>query len=128
MYIHYNPNPDGIYVEDCTVRAISFVTEQDWDTTYIRLFLQGFVMKNMPSVNNVWGSYLASKGFERWTLPDMCPVCYTIREFCKDNPKGTFVLATGSHVVAVKDGDYYDAWDSGNEVPTSVWRRNDGEL
>jgi hypothetical protein len=25
-------------------------------------------------------------------------------------------VGTGTHVVAVIDGDYYDAWDSGNEV------------
>lgn len=26
MYIHTNPNPNGVYVEDCVVRAISIVT------------------------------------------------------------------------------------------------------
>lgn len=80
-------------------------------------------MKNMPSVNKVWGNYLTSIGFIRYMLPDTCPDCYTVREFCQDNPSGTFILATGSHVIAAKDGDYYDAWDSGDELPTSVWRR-----
>jgi hypothetical protein len=39
-----------------------------------------------------------------------------VKEFCYDNPKGSFLVGTGTHVVAVIDGDYYDAWDSGNEV------------
>ena len=80
-------------------------------------------MKNMPSVNKVWGNYLSSIGFERYLLPNTCPECYTVREFCHDNPEGIFILATGSHVIAVIDGNYYDAWDSGDEMPISVWRR-----
>jgi hypothetical protein len=42
---------------------------------------------------------------------------YTIRDFCRDHNKGTYILATGTHVVAVKNGDYIDTWDSGAEIP-----------
>lgn len=80
-------------------------------------------MGNVPVDNSVWEEYLRSIGFRRYILPDTCPRCYTVRDFCYDNPFGTFILATGSHVIAVIDGDYYDTWDSGDEVPTSVWRR-----
>lgn len=123
MYVHANPNPNGIYVEDCVIRAISIATNRSWDEIAIYLFLQAFIMKNMPSVNKVWGTLLTSIGFRQYQLPNTCPDCYTIRDFCEDNPFGVFILATGSHVVAVIDGDYYDAWDSGDELPTSVWRR-----
>lgn len=123
MYIHANPNPNGAYVEDCVIRAIAIATNRSWDETAIYLFLQAFIMKNMPSVNKVWGALLTSIGFRQHALPNTCPDCYTIRDFCIDNPDGIFILATGSHVVAVIDGDYYDAWDSGDELPTSVWRR-----
>lgn len=123
MYIHANPNPNGAYVEDCVIRAIAIATNRSWDETAIYLFLQAFIMKNMPSVNKVWGALLTSIGFRQYALPNTCPDCYTIRDFCIDNPDGIFILATGSHVVAVIDGDYYDAWDSGDELPTSVWRR-----
>ena len=34
-----------------------------------------------------------------------------------DNPEGKYLLATGTHVVTVIDGDYYDTWDSGDEIP-----------
>ena len=54
-------------------------------------------------------------------LPDQCPICYTVEKFCWEHPRGLFLLATGSHVVAVENGDYYDAWDSGNEVPIYYW-------
>ena len=123
MYVHLNPNPNGAYVEDCVIRAIAIATNQSWDEVAIYLFLQAFIMKNMPSVNKVWGTYLTSIGFSQHQLPNICPDCYTVRDFCMDNPYGIFILATGSHVIAVIDGDYYDAWDSGDELPTSVWRR-----
>lgn len=67
MYIHTNPNPNGVYVEDCVVRAISIATGRSWDDIYVHICLQGFIMKNMPSVNRVWGTYLA-KGVGRWKV------------------------------------------------------------
>lgn len=123
MYVHANPNPVGKYVEDCVVRAISIATNRSWDDVYVHICLQGYLMKNMPSVNKVWGAYLTSIGFVKENIIDTCPECYTIRDFCYDNPSGIYILATGSHVVCIKDGNYYDTWDSGDEMPTSVWRR-----
>lgn len=123
MYIHYNPNPIGAYTEDCVPRAISFITGRSWEDVYVALCIQGYLMKNMPSANRVWGLYLESIGYIRERIPETCPNCYTVRDFCADNPFGTYMLSTGSHVVAVFNGDYYDAWDSGDEVPIDVWRR-----
>lgn len=123
MFVPFNPNPNGIYADDCLVRAISLITGKSWDSIYFDLCLQGYLMKNMPSVNKVWGNYLRSIGFVEYPFTRMCSDCYTVRDFCYDNPSGAFILATGSHVIAVIDGDYYDAWDSGDEMPSLVWRR-----
>lgn len=123
MYIHTNPNPNGMYVEDCVVRAIAIATGRSWDDVFLNLCLQAFIMKNMPSVNKVWGTYLKSIGFKPQSLPTNCPDCYTIRDFCEEYREGIYILATGSHVVAVVDGNYCDAWDSGDEMPITVWRR-----
>ena len=38
-YKYYNPNPMARSVGDCTVRAISKATGQDWEETYIGLCL-----------------------------------------------------------------------------------------
>ena len=124
MFIKTNPNPNGLYVEDCVIRAICVATNRSWDDVFVNLCLQAYIMKNMPSVNKVWGTYLSSIGFEQYNLPNACPDCYSVKAFCADNPVGIFILATGSHVVAVIDGDYYDAWDSGDEMPIYVWRRD----
>lgn len=124
MYIHVNPNPVGKYVDDCVIRAIAIATDRSWDDIYIHVCLQGYIMKNMPSVNKVWGTYLSSIGFVNEQLPTNCPNCYTVKEFCEDNPDGgVFILATGSHVVCAIDENYYDTWDSGDELISSVWRK-----
>lgn len=122
-YIFYNPNPKGIKVGDCVIRGLTKILGYSWDAVYAEVMLKGFEMKDMPSANNVWGSYLRSKGFSRYTIPNTCPDCYTVNQFCIDNPVGTFLLATGEHVVAVENGKYYDAWDSGEEVPIYYWRK-----
>lgn len=117
MWVEYNPNPIEKRVGDCVVRAISEVLEQDWEKTFLDLCVQGLMMCDMPSSNSVWAAYLRHKGFKKRIIPDTCPECYTIKDFCEEHPQGKFVLGTGKHAVAVVDGHYYDAWQSGNETP-----------
>lgn len=122
-YVQYNPNPVRKLVGDCVIRAISKTMNKDWEDTYLDIVLQGFLMHDMPSSNDVWGTYLLNNGFRRYVIPDSCPDCYTVSEFVNDNPELTGILATGSHVIAVGDGNYYDTWDSGNEIPIYYWRK-----
>ncbi len=121
MFKFTNPNPAGQLVGDCVIRALSVATKMDWETVFMRVCLQGYLMNDMPSSNAVWGAYLRTLGYRRYTIPNECPDCYKISDFCVDNPKGTFIVATGNHVVTVINGDYYDAWDSGDEVPIYYW-------
>lgn len=116
-FVFYNPNPKGSFVGDCVIRALSKALGANWYETYTELAIQGYAMGDMPSSNSVWGQYLMSKGYRRYIIPNTCPDCYTVRAFCADNPRGKYILATGTHVLTVVDGDYYDSWDSGNEIP-----------
>lgn len=122
-YIYYNPNPSGQRTGDCVIRAIAKVTDTSWEKSYIDLALQGYMMYDLSSNNRVWGSYLESRGFKKRYLPDVCPDCYTVKDFCKDYSKGIYVLATGSHAIAVINGNYYDVWDSGDEVPLYYYKQ-----
>ena len=122
MYKHFNPNPLNNYAGDCTVRAIAKGTGQDWESAYMGLAVKGFEMADMPSSNQVWDAYLRQKGFKRYSVPNECPECYTLRDFCREYPRGMYIVALPSHVVAINDGDYFDAWDSGDEVPSYFWR------
>lgn len=118
----YNPNPFGIKVGDCVIRAISAATNQTWDEAYTGVSFQGFALKDMPSSNHVWGEYLKSQNFERRAIPNTCPDCYTVNDFAEEHPHGVYVLGTGLHAVAVINGEIWDSWDSRNEVPVYYYR------
>lgn len=126
-FVEWNPNPAGRRVGDCAVRAISKALGVDWETAYVMIASNGFSMGDMPSSDSVWGATLRQHGFYRMSIPDTCPDCYSVIDFCNDNPRGTFVLGFGGHVATVVDGDLYDSWDSSSEIPQFVWYRKDGE-
>ena len=125
MWKMHNPNPNGKHVGDCTIRAITKATGKSWDEAYLGICLQGFLMCDMPSNNGVWGAYLRRNGFKRKMLRDDCPDCYTIEDFCRDYPKGTYIVAVHNHVLTIIDGDYYDSWDSSKENPIYYFERED---
>ena len=126
MWIKCNPNPLGKQTSDCVVRAIAIATEQSWKRTYRDLCDLGEIEAELPNANSVWGLYLMDKRAKQFLLPESCPRCITVRAFCEKYPTGIYVIGTGSHAVAVIDGDYYDSWDSGNEVPSYFWRIDGG--
>lgn len=127
MWVYANPNPCRQEEPDCVVRAISIATGMSWKRTHTALCDLSHQRCTMPSVNWLWGLYLKRNGFEQFLLPDTCPACTTVKEFCKMYPRGTFVIGTGTHAVCVIDGNYYDAWDSGEETPTYFYRKKRSE-
>lgn len=120
-YVYFNPNPERKKTIDCTIRAICLLTGRDWETVYLGTTAQGLVMHDMPESDAVWGKYLHDLGYQRYPMPDACPYCYTVKDFCYDHPVGKFLLKTQGHVVAVQDGDYYDTGDSGDEMAVYYW-------
>lgn len=115
-YIKFNPNPQHNLVGDCVIRAIAAATQKTWDDIYIDLCIQGFKMCDMPSSNAVWKAYLLNNGFDMHIINSSCSDCYTVKQFADEHKEGTYVLGTGNHAVAVISGNYYDSWDSGEEV------------
>ena len=122
-YMRYNPNPSRKLVGDCVIRAVAKSLDKEWEDVYLDIVMLGLLMHDMPSSNDVWGAYLLKNGFKRYIIPDTCPECYTVAQFCEDNPDLTGILATGTHVIAVSDGNYYDTWNSGEEIPIYYWRK-----
>lgn len=125
MYKYFNPNPARKIVGDCVIRACVKLLGLSWVEVYMGICTEGMSMHDMPSSNAVWGAYLRKKGCIRSAIPNTCPECYTVKDFCLDYPHGRYLLATGSHAIAVEDGDYYDTWDSGDEIPIYFWTKGE---
>ncbi len=123
-WVYFNPNPAGKYVEDCTVRSLCAIKNIAWIDAYRLLCLTGEIVYDMPKSNEVFRALLRKLGYSRHSIPNTCPDCYTVADFCIDHPVGKFILGTGTHVIAVIDGNYYDSSNSGNEVPLYFYKEN----
>ena len=122
-YVFMNPNPSQNLTGDCVIRAISKTMDKSWEDTYIDLTIEGYMLHDMPSANHVWSNYLTRKGYKRNAVPNTCPNCYTVNTFAADFPQGIYILATGTHVVTVSGGNYFDTWDSGKEIPIYYFKK-----
>lgn len=124
VWREYNPNPvraDG--VGDCAVRAIAKALELTWEEAFARLAANGYLMGDVISSDTVWGSVLRQEGFIRAAIPNTCPDCYTVEDFCRDHPEGVYVLKSNGHVATVIDGSLFDSWDSSRQVPIYYWTK-----
>lgn len=115
-YVYFNNNPRNMRVGDCSVRAVSKATGKSWEDAYLGLCSEGLIYADMPSANYVWGMYLRKYGYVQKMISSVCPKCTTVAQFADEHPEGCYVLTCQSHVVTCVDGDYYDSWDSGDEI------------
>lgn len=136
--------PKGVK-NDCQVRALATATGIDWENAWHLLFERQRIAKachfnlldcleqqaryDMPEgeidKKGIPRSYLgffgiemkreisfpAKKGQERMKVAD----------FCKKYPKGRFILQVANHVVAVKDGVFYDTWNCSHKCVYKAW-------
>ena len=121
MYVYLNLNPYNKRVGDCVIRAIANSMGKDWVDVYDDVTRFGRIIKDMPSSNSVWGAYLKNNGYKRYIISNNCSNCYTLKNFCEDNPEGKFIVCLDGHVVSVIDGNYYDTYDCGDEAPLYYW-------
>ena len=125
VWRQFNNNPTGRNAGDCAVRAVSVALDTDWETAYALIAMNGFLMGDVISSNSVFGSVLRQHGFSRYAIPNTCPDCYSINDFADENPHGVYVVGTGNHVVTIRDGVIWDAWDSRNEPAIFYWHKEE---
>lgn len=123
MFVRFNANPQKNTVGDCVIRAISKALNKPWEEVYIDLVWLGLEMRDLPNANEVWGTYLMEKGFERFNVPAECPACFTVADFCDRYNDGVYVVGSGNHAVCCAFGKYFDTWDSGGESPLFAYKR-----
>ena len=125
MYQYYEPNPVRTGAIDCSTRALSKALNISWEKAYALKYVNGFQMGNEGVADEVWGSVLRQHRFRREIVPNTCPDCYTVADFCEDHPKGVFVVKSENHVATVVDGVLFDSWDSSMNVPQYYWKKGD---
>lgn len=121
MWIKYNANPVANRVEDCAIRAVAVALDITWDDAFDQIAEMAKSMGAVMHQNAAFGAVLRRHGFRRYIIPNTCPDCYSIKDFCRDHPSGTYVVGTNSHVVAVIDGNYIDTFNSGAEICIYYW-------
>ena len=122
MYRYFNNNPLGRNtVGDCSVRAVSKALGISWDDAHDLLADMSKQMGTIMNDNDVISAVLRMHGFYKENLPCTDKDCYTVREFAMDNPVGTYVVGTGSHVVCNINRNFFDSWNSGDESVIYFW-------
>lgn len=138
MWIKYNANPIGKRTNDCVIRAISTVMNMSWQQVHDSLCDLSGELYTVPSDNENWSTYLEILGFYRDDIPHRCPEdCQTVAEFADSHKYGRFLLntceyevasnhniiASGSHLIALINGNWYDTFNSGSEAVVTVFFR-----
>lgn len=121
MWIKYNANPLANRIEDCAIRAVAVALDIPWDDAFDLIAQSAKAMGAVMHQNAAFGAVLRQNGFRRYIIPNYCPDCYTIKDFCQDHQEGTFVVGTDSHVVAVINGNYIDSFNSGDLIVLYYW-------
>ena len=122
MWIFQNPNPKKKIVPDCVIRAICIALQLSWYEVFDILSELARAECSVTCDDQLWGKLLYRMGFTPFAIPLNLPTSITIKQFCKMFPHCRYIIGPGSHAVAIIDGNYYDSWDSGNEIPSFFWR------
>lgn len=122
-YIQFNENPCDKRKNDCSVRALSTLLDEEWDLVYVQLCVLGYEMCDMPSSKAVVSNFLHGRGYKRHACEDSYPKCKTVKEFCNEHSIGRYLLATDSHVVCCINGNWIDTWNSADEPLIYYWEK-----
>ena len=135
-FIYFNPNPNAKtfksgkpkswHVQDDVVRAICKVLDKTWIEAYE--LLDEIVKSNYTMINDktVVNELLTNQlGYEYITYgkPKTGEKRPVIKDFIKENQKGTYVIYLRDYYVAVIDGKVYDINSLDDEAIYSYWKK-----
>lgn len=118
-YKHFNPNPRGLEIGDCVIRALCAVTDKSWYDIFDIICKHARDNAIMPneSLRKFVEQRMSLFGLRLVKLakPNKGEKCYTVSRFCKEHNKGKYILNVANHEIAIVDGHYYDiypCWDN----------------
>lgn len=119
LFAYYQPNNKDIKDNygDCQIRALSKALNLSWLETFDLIIpicreVQAtaifdsdlkVINKSMEKLGFTYNTVSNKKGCKR----------PTVASFTAEHKNGTYIVRVANHVVCVKDGQYFDTWDSG---------------
>ena len=120
----YNPNPKSRNIGDCTLRSYCAAFDITWDKAFD-------IASRVAKSNSSMIQYVADKvlleefnctideNYNKKKVKGKDRI--TVNEFTMSHPYGTYILHVRSHQVTVKNGEYWDSWDSGEKKIDTVY-------
>lgn len=118
----YQPNPDKRNVGDCSLRAYCAAFNMTWTDAFDEASRvardNSYMMDTHKTCEIVMKNhgYVLDQEFKKSKRKDL-----TVNEFAMTHPYGTFLLNTHGHLLCVKNGEYWDSWDSGDKKVKKIY-------
>lgn len=125
-FVYQNRNPLKQECADSVVRALSHALDKDWLTVYSELCKLGAQLYRMPNDKDCYTAYLMHHGFYRVGISHRKGARRpTVCSFAASHPHGIYILQIAHHLVAVKDGQFFDTVDHGEKCLYGYWMKQD---
>ena len=124
----YNPNPKKKNVGDCSLRAYCAAFGWTWEEAFEKSSEiakdEAIMMDTHMTCEKVMEGegYVLDEEFKKSKRKDL-----TVNEFALTHPYGTYFLNTHGHLLCVKDGEYWDSWDSGKKKVRRIYIKKNEE-
>lgn len=117
MFRFYNANAKKLFVDDCTIRAISLAEDKTWNDTYYKLSNlareKGMMMDSVKFIE----SYLNEKYDKVHIDKNM-----SVGEFVENHTIGTYLICMPNHISISINGLIYDTFDCSSRVVKKAYR------
>lgn len=110
IFKYHNQNPHNRITTDCVLRALSFALNIPYNDMVMEV-AEVQCKTGFDPLDRI-DLILKRHGLEKQPmLRHEDNTKYTLMEFIKEFPKGTYLVNMPHHLTVVKDGKNYDIWD-----------------
>lgn len=120
----FNPNPKNRNIGDCTLRAYCAAFDIEWDDAFD---IASEIAKENSSMIEYISDKVITEHFNCEQDPDYnkkkikAKDRITVNEYAISHPYGTYICMVRKHAVTIRDGEYWDSWDSGDKKIDTVY-------
>lgn len=127
--------PKGV-TNDCQVRALATATDISWNAAWAMLYeRQGIrkychfeLLNSLKEMEDDTFSLIDGISFLHFDVVDVISgqpkkgqKRMTVKDFCMKYKKGRYIVQVANHVVAVKNGVFYDTHDCSHSCVYKAW-------